>query len=452
MLRRFLRKGRRPPAISFSRNIVVDLDDMRCSFSSTPKNDDENKEQVSSHPYYSAHWKCQEDMLEACMDRLSKRIEMQDLYQTTVRTRQLANLGSSADTFQTLLQHLPKDVPLHMTVVEEQHPGRSQEDRLLPQTLDRNHSNHLSVSIMTESCDDESLFPSASMDFIMSSLFDHNCRRQWLMDTIQQMDKSSIDEEKQLNSGQRVNPPQEPWSRQVVRVNDEVATDPPSPLHHQQEASQLARQQQQQQQQQQLSAFLQHRARELRPGAELLLTMPGRPDPGCFENTESHHHMYDNGGYNCPLTVAIQRLVHEGTLRADVWERIMTASSYYSYWPLLTTKNDVKEAHKLALETDEGCLLELVDLRSYQQSRPISMSDGGGTHMDTTREGVYKQFWAVHGPSVASAGPHPEELESIQGALRQVIDEWYDPQTNFTATFVACVFRKRTRKRWNSTT
>ena len=198
-----------------------------------------------------------------------------------------------------------------------------------------------------------------------------------------------------------------------------------------------------------LSLFFQHRARELRPGAELLLLMVGRPDSkdqGSENHPKSQHGICppgDDDGGPCPLTIAMQRLVQEGTLRAEIWERIRMAYDWQT--TLTTTEDNVKEAYGLALETEEGCLLELVDIRSYQS--PIILI-GEGTD---TIDGAYEWFWAIHRASVASAGPHPKELEHIQIALRQVFDEMYDPQTGLTATFVACVFRRRTRKRWSST-
>jgi hypothetical protein len=373
-------------------------------------------QQFSSNQY-SAHWKCQ-DMLEACMDRLSKRIQMEDLYQTTARTRQLADLGSAdgsntLETLQVALQLLPKDVPLHITL--EEHPGSSQDllQQNLEQYLQTQGNSNLSFSILMKSFY-ESLFPAESMDFIMSYICLH-----WL-DTSQV--NKSIAEWKRLDGGQRFED-QIQCYQQFVHVNEVTA--PPSL----QEAwkRQLAHQH--------LSAFLQHRARELRPGAEMLLMMVGRPDPKdqVVSDIQSHF-ICPPGGGPCPLTVAMQRLVEEGALRAEILER--TIIPYY-----LRTTEDVKEAYELALGTEEGCLLELVDIRSYQS--PI----GGGAD---TIDVVYKLFWGIHGASVAGAGPNQDELERIQVTLRQVFDELYDPQVGLTATFVACVFRRRTRKRWST--
>jgi hypothetical protein len=467
--RRFPRKGR-PPAIRFYLDHYLDLDEKRRSFSTSPKknndDDDHQKEtcpimrssyQQFSRNQYAAHTKCQ-DLLEACMDRLSKRMQMEDLYQDTVRTRQLADLGSAdgSNTFQTLqvaLQHLPKNVPLHMTL--EEHPGSSR--ALLQQNLEhylqtRHHSNsnsnhHLSFSILMKSFY-ESLFPPASMDFIMSYICLH-----WL-DTSQVDQSRSLAEWKRLDGGGPrvdvdvdVDDPQPFGSQQPFVHVHEVAA-PPS-LQEAWRRRQLAHQH--------LSVFLQHRARELRPGAEMLLMMVGRPDSDSdSDSTEQasdmdtdtdmdmdiqSHFISPPGGGPCPLTVAMQRLVQEGALRPELLER--TIIPYY-----LRTTQDVKEAYALALETDQGCWLELVDIRSYQS--PM----GGGTDTDTdtdTIEGVYELFWAIHGASVISAGPNEEELERIRVTLRQVFDELYDPQVGLTTTFVACVFRRRTRKRWRST-
>jgi hypothetical protein len=132
-----------------------------------------------------------------------------------------------------------------------------------------------------------------------------------------------------------------------------------------------------------------------------------------------------------PLTLAMQRCIQEGSLREQVLAR--TTVSYF-----LRNVDDIQAALDLASTvSEEGALLELVDVREYEAIT------GGNDTLD----GACNLFWAIHGGSVESAGATEEELVAIQTRLREVFDEFYDPRAG-VRTFLACVLRRRTRKPW----
>lgn len=80
-----------------------------------------------------------------------------------------------------------------------------------------------------------------------------------------------------------------------------------------------------------------------------------------------------------------------------------------------------------------------MDVEAYE----ATIGDGQGL------DGARKLFWAIHGSAVRnSGGATEEECVSIQASLELVFDEMYDPNRGITATFIGCVFRKRTRRPW----
>jgi hypothetical protein len=172
-----------------------------------------------------------------------------------------------------------------------------------------------------------------------------------------------------------------------------------------------------------LANFLAFRARELRPGAEMMLMMVASP-----------HDFMTPPNKDCgPLTLAMQRCIREGSLREQV-----LAGTTIPYF--LRNVEDIQAAVDLASTlSEEGALLEVVDVREYE-----AITGGGSDTLD----GACNLFWAIHGGSVESAGATEKELVVIRARLREVFDEFYDPRAGVRGTFLACVLRRRTRKPW----
>jgi hypothetical protein len=141
-----------------------------------------------------------------------------------------------------------------------------------------------------------------------------------------------------------------------------------------------------------------------------------------------------------PLTTAMKRCIEERTLRPDVLKR--TIFPYY-----LRTPEDIREALNMAtkLDPEYGPLLELVDLNEYETITAGNNDEGDD---NDCVEGACRLFWAIHGGCVARAGASETESLHIQQQLPYIFRELYDPSVGVRGTFLACVFRRRTRAPW----
>jgi hypothetical protein len=368
-------------------------------------------QQHSGHQY-SAHKGCQ-DLLVSCMERLGRRMEFEDMYgMERPRRRVMADLGSadgsnSIRTLQIAVNALSNEnPPLH--VVFEEHP--SSDRHLLQNTLDEQEdwfrAKNVTTSILMKSFY-EPLFEPNSVDFCMSYICLH-----WL-DT---NDVTDIADWKTLD-----NPGSDNKNKKHLQEFVSVLEVHAPPTLREIWRQELANRH--------LANFFELRARELRPGAEMLLMMVGDDPP--------HEFLCPPKGGACPLTIAMQRCVQQGTLRDTVLET--TLAPYFPRQP-----KDIRDALELAatLSPEYGGLLELVDLQTYQEV--VATEDGSGT-----LDGACDLFWAIHGGCLVTAGATPEESLAVQSCMRDVFEELYDPSDEVRVTFLACVLRRRTRPRWN---
>jgi hypothetical protein len=369
---------------------------------------------------YSAHKGCQ-DQLISCMERLGRRMEFEDMYgMERPRRRVMADLGSadgsnSIRTLQIAVNALSNNYnnnnnpPLH--VVFEEHP--SSDRHLLQNTLDEQEdwfrAKNVTTSIFMKSFYEPSFEPN-SVDFCMSYLCLH-----WL-DT---NDVTDIADWKTLDNPGSDNKNKKKHLQEFVSVLEVHAPPRLREIWRQQLANRH------------LAKFFELRARELRPGAEMLLMMVADDPP--------HEFLCPPNGGACPLTIAMQRCVQQGTLRDTVLET--TLVPYFPRQP-----EDIRDALELAatLSPEYGGLLELVDLQTYQTA-VVTDDDGSGTLLD----GACDLFWAIHGGCLVTADATPEESAAVQSCMRDVFEELYDPSDGVRVTFLACVLRRRTRPPWN---
>ena len=175
-----------------------------------------------------------------------------------------------------------------------------------------------------------------------------------------------------------------------------------------------------------LAKFLALRAKELRPGGELMVVMVA--DPHGFWKPPSPEKQ-------SPLLQAMKRCVRNGSLRKEALEQ--TTIPYYLRQP-----QDVQDALALAQEQDSDAnRLEMIKLRHYETLT-------GGHDTKNNKQGMEAAkdlFWAIHGGSIVhTSGVTPEEVESIQAKLADTFEESYDPDAGIVkGNFIACVFRKK---------
>ena len=393
----------------------------------------ESYQDVSCHQY-SVHTGC-EDLLMDCMERLAMRTQTEDKFTMDDgkrRRRQLADLGSadgtnSIQTLQVAINRFHQQLeqygetrqymPIHVTLEEQPSSNIQQLHDNLKQHHEWFQANNVTYSVLSKSFY-EPLFEPQSMDFIMSYISLH-----WL-------DTSSV---QQLRDWKRLDLLDGSRTRRYAGVR----TDDPAILStfcSVQEASAPASLREAWRTNlatPHLARFLVYRARELRPGAELLITMVAHPHEYICPSQKDQL---------CPLTTAMQRLIQSGKLRRQVLENTILPC-------YLRSEEDVYMAYDLACKTDDGLLLELVQVVPYQAMTGGSGMNRGETD-GTSLAGPCDLFWAIHGGSVVAAGATIAEQEKIRSTLRQVFEELYDPHSGVNGNFLACLFRKRTRKPW----
>ena len=386
---------------------------------------------VHSKNQYAAHHLTR-DMLSSSMERLAKRCKLEDIGTISnglpIRRRRMVDLGSAdgSSTMGTLkyaihclnseYSQYGMPIPLHVTF--EEHPASSKEK--LQTCLDMHdtwfHRNDITRDILMQSFY-EPLFEPESIDFMMSYICLH-----WL-DSTDIPEGGDISDWKGLGAveGSALDASDLEWTC----LNEMVV-----PKHIQAGCTaELARVH--------LARFLALRSLEMRPGAELLLVVVGRP----------HEFVAPADGGSSPLTRAMKRCIDRGELRRVVLHR--TIVPYF-----LRTVDDVEAAVEVAktLEISDpkakegtikpGALLELVDCK------PVPTITKGDE--DDVVDGAFDLFWSIHSHSVESAKPSEKELECIKEETRRVFHEIYDADVGVPSTFIACTLRRRTREPWGS--
>ena len=376
---------------------------------------------------YSAHRGCQ-DLLLGCANRLRERQDRAPKQEWKIADLGSADGSNSIRTLEVFLEALNSSSrdndgassrPARLHIVFEEHPS-SDEARLTEtvsswlDTKNRGGDDGFAITgeVLLKSFY-EPLFEADSIDFCMSYICLHwldssdtrtsDGIRGWsrlhLADggrSPSAAEDTAADPENFLQVSERTAPPalRALWKRELADPH--------------------------------LAKFLTLRARELRPGGDLLVAMVGHPN-GLWRPEKTHE---------SPLLRAMRRCVSEGSLRRSVLAR--TVVPYY-----LRTPADVTDALALARETasedpgDPVHALELLEVRSYE----CPFGDGGGGN---GMEGARDLFWAIHGGAVVHTGGATEdEVEAIRNQLVRSFDESYDAvMGTVPVTFVACVFRK----------
>ena len=255
----------------------------------------------------------------------------------------------------------------------------------------------------------EPLFEPESVDFIMSYICLH-----WL-DTTDVPDGGSISDWKTLGAELEGGAPRLDW----VHINEPGV--PPSVRERWRTDLADAHR----------AKFLALRASELRPGAEMVLVMVGRP----------HEYVSPPDGGRSPLTRAMKRCIERGELRPEILDR--TTVPYF-----LRTPRDIETALAVASELEmgdstrrwPGALLELVNCELI---RTMTRGDDGDV-----LGGAFDLYWSIHSNAVEAAGTSAEESDRVRAEARRVFDEIYDGEGGIPSSFVACTFRRRTREPW----
>ncbi|KAL9187602.1 hypothetical protein ACHAXT_005980 [Thalassiosira profunda] len=375
---------------------------------------------------YAAH-RLTRDPLAGSLARLARRCKLEDvsaiLDGQPLRRRRLADLGSadgssSMETLQFAVRCLRDESaslgathpPLHVTF--EEHPA-SDEARLRA-TINL-HDDWLARNDVTWDVKMQSfyepLFAPQSMDFMMSYLCLH-----WL-DGADVSEGGDIAEWKRLGAEEKPQPNLE-WTF----INERTA---PKRVW---EAwrTELAHRH--------LAKFLSLRAREMRPGAELLLVMVGHP----------HEFVVPSDGGPSPLSRAMKACIQRGEVREEIFHR--TVVPYFQ-----RTADDIPAALAMARTLDiaplissegeerPGAFLELVDCQTLP-----AITKGED---DNLLEGAFELFWSIHLHSIKRARPSNEELQCLKRETRRAFAEIYDDEVGIPSTFVACTLRRRTRER-----
>lgn len=365
-----------------------------------------------SRNQYDAH-RLTRSLLKDSMERLAKRCKIENDAEPNQQNqrRLIADLGS-ADGSSSLATldfavrsirsnyNTTKNGPLQLNITFEEHPAS--DEKKLKSTLESNKEwferNDITWNVLMKSFY-EPLFDRNSVDFLMSYICLH-----WL-DTTDVPKGESIAHWKALGDEDRV------MACDWVHINEAAA-----PLKVKEAwRSKLAVTH--------LSKFLALRARELKPGAEMLLVMVGHPHEFVILR---------DGEKTGPLTRAMKRCIVKGKLRREVLDR--TVVPYF-----LRTVDDVKDAVKVAqtvkIENETpGAKLELIDCRSIAA---VTKDDDNGV------DGIFDLFWSIHMHCIRSANPTDDEFESIKFETRHLFDELYDSKEGVPSTFVACILRRR---------
>jgi len=369
---------------------------------------------IFSRNLYDAH-RLTRDLLEDSMHRLSTRCKLEDGAEPKQNQRRLiADLGSadgssSLATLDFAVRSLQSKYnmidgsPQPLNIIFEEHPA-SDEKKLIS-TLQSNKEwferNDITWSVLMKSFY-EPLFDRESVDFLMSYICLH-----WL-DTTDVPSGEGISHWKSLGDENGLG------ACDWVHINE--ATTPLRVLEAWR--SKLANNH--------LAKFLALRARELKPGAEMLLVMVGHPHEFVTFQT------LRDGEKAAPLTRAMKRCIQRGELRKEILDK--TVVPYF-----LRTVDDVRAAVKIAetFEIDNdtpGAMLELIDCRSVAA---VTKDD------DSSMDGIFDLFWSIHMRCIQTASPTDDELKSIKAETRRVFDEVYDVNEGVPSTFVACVLRRR---------
>ncbi|CAB9514834.1 benzothiadiazole-induced S-adenosyl-L-methionine salicylic acid carboxyl methyltransferase 1 [Seminavis robusta] len=381
---------------------------------------------------YSAHRQCQH-LLEAVLQRMSQRLQFQDADDD--QRRHIVDLGSADGSNSmltlkwavwTLQQHIPQGTLPPLQVTFEEHPVSN--EQFLRATLashdDWFHRNNIRYSVLMKSFY-EPLFDPDSVDLFMSYICLH-----WLDTTDPPLEGTSDTPGwKLLQQG----PEQQNPSPDFTFMNEAT-----TPSHLQDHYRELA--------QRHLAKFLAFRARELKPGGEMVLLMVSQPNDFVTPRTPKDD---DNQQYSV-LTLAMHRCIQRGLIRPQVLER--TLLPYY-----LRTKQDVRDALALAasiqITSDDaaardrpGALLALVgDVETYN----VRLGTDGGEQSNEI-QGASDMFWSIHAKAVQSAGATETELEAVRRETESVFHELFSSGDGVNVTYLACVIRRRTREAWSS--
>mmetsp|Transcript_19415 Transcript_19415/g.31823 ORF Transcript_19415/g.31823 Transcript_19415/m.31823 type:complete len:420 (-) Transcript_19415:1367-2626(-) len=363
-----------------------------------------------SRNQYDAH-RLTRGMLGDSMGRLAVRCKLEDDYSEPKQKqrRLIADLGSADGSsslatldfaVRSLQRNYNPDDPLLLNVTFEEHP--KSDEKKLRSTLESNKKwferNDITWNVLMKSFY-EPLFDRDSVDFLMSYICLH-----WL-DTTDLPEGEHISYWKSLGDENRV------MACDWVQINEASA-----PLRVQEEwRSKLAVNH--------LAKFLALRAREIKPGAEMLLVMVGQPHEFITLTDKEK---------TGPLTRALKRCVAKGKLRRDVIDK--TVVPYY-----IRTVDDVRAAVQGAesIEIDNetpGAKLEIIDCRSIAA---VTKDDNNGM------DGIFDLFWSIHMHCIQAANPSEEEFVSIKEEARKLFDEIYDANEGVPSTFVACTLRRR---------
>eukprot|EP00536_Pseudo-nitzschia_multiseries_P009385 jgi/Psemu1/288426/fgenesh1_pg.260_\ len=378
---------------------------------------------------YSAHIGCQ-DLLEDCARRLmeNRRLETEKV----PSTMKIADLGSadgsnSVRTVGVFLDALQDnaggnincncDGKLNVHLVFEEQSSSDEEK--LRQTVSswseditQNSGSSNGMIPLTIKHDVlmksfyECLFEPESIDFCMSYICLH-----WL-DT---SDTPDIRQWKRMVNGGDVNQDKSNQKNldQFVHVNERTT---PSEVRQWWKKNLADRH---------LAKFLALRAKELRPGRELMVVMVA--DPNGFWKPPSPE-------TESPLLRAMKRCIQEGSVRKEVLEQ--TIIPYYLRHP-----RDVRDALALAKKQDSDAnRLRIIKLRHYE----TLIGDHDIEQNKSGMKAAKDLFWAIHGGSVIhTSGATPSEVHSIRIKLADAFEEFYDPDTGVVKIhFIACVFRK----------
>eukprot|EP00977_Amphora_coffeiformis_P014482 scaffold4060_cov190-Amphora_coffeaeformis.AAC.16 len=409
-------------------------------------------QQHSMHQY-DAHTGCQ-DFLEGALERLARRMVMEDMYSITKRRRRhVVDLGAADGSnsmrtlqwaVQTLRQHTsPQDktIPLHVTF--EEHPASRRD--ILKQTLQQNDewfaSHDITYDILMKSFY-EPLFPKESVDLFLCYICLH-----WLDTTATNSTLVPVSEWKQWRRRTRPNDNDDDDDDATTDNNNQL---PPPDLHNfvfMNEATvphHLQVQWKKDLARRHLAQFLALRARELRPGAEAILMMVGQPNeyvnPPKISTTTMEHETSASA-----LTRAMQHCVQQGTVRTEVLQRLLVP--YYT-----RTLDDLRDALTMAAEIEvdittgnekdeeerfPGSLLKLVDAKAYNVNVAKDSIDG-----------AFDMFWSIHCGAISGAGATMDELECIRHATQTMFHSLFNADDGVNITYLACLIRRQTRKAW----
>jgi hypothetical protein len=388
---------------------------------------------------YSAHQGCQ-DMLLGCAKRLKERGHQNNNPSSATTQWKIADLGSadgsnSIRTIEIFLDALNRDGEpnnakesttgdSNLHIVFEEHP--SSDEAKLTETVaswfetktrqsesESKSENKITYDVLMKSFY-EPLFEANSIDLCMSYICLH-----WL-DSTDTRGSEEIRGWKWLHLDDSSRESETTGSGGFLQVNERAAPQELKVLWKEKLADRH------------LARFLALRARELKPGAELLVVMVSDP----------HEYWRPERSRESPLLKAMKRCIAEGSLRQQVLER--TIVPYYLRQP-----QDILDALELAqqqaAQKQEAPIhsLEIMEIRQYETltGGNNENENGEGDGMKGARD----LFWAIHGGAVVTTGgANDDEVVAIQNRLIETFDESYDPRTGIVkGNFIACVFRKK---------